>query len=208
MERVLCAHGWVRRCAAFVALAAGLGLASCERVEHTDMRPLDQTGMAFRSIETLRELEVTNAEVAELVKVKGVGAPDEVCIELVRIARGRNQAFTSGDAVASLRRAGMAGESILELARLDRLGLEAGEMQAMRLAGIPDYIILAHARRRAQGLPALSGPSLAGMKNAGVGEHALLELVNRGIPDSATEEIIRLRRRGYPDAEILRRFPK
>jgi hypothetical protein len=191
------------------AAAFGLTLAllvGCSRGERTDLRPLDETGMTFSSLQTLRELNVSNAEVAELVKLRHAGVSDRTAIELVRIARSRQQEFVSGAAVAALVRVGMSEDAVLELARLDRLGLEIGEMQAMRLAGIPDTVILAQARRRAQGAPVLSGPALATMRNAGISDHALLVLVERGVPDSAAEEILRLRRRGAREAEILRRF--
>jgi hypothetical protein len=162
--------------------------------------------MAFSSLQELRQLDVSNAEVAELVKLRQVRISDQAAIELVRIARSRQQEFASADAVAALRRAGMREDSILELARLDRLGLDVGEMQAMRLAGIPDEVIVAQARRRARGEPVLSGPSLAAMKNAGLSDATLLELVERGVPDSAAPEVLRLRRRGLHEGEILRRF--
>ncbi len=193
------------RRAAPLALLLAL-LAGCNRGERTDLRPLDETGMAFSSLQTLRELNVSNAEVVELVKLRRAGVSDHTAIELVRIARNRQQEFASGDAVAALIRAGMGEDAVLELARLDRLGLEIGEMQAMRLAGIPDAVIVAQARRRAQGAPVLSGPALAAMRNAGISDQALLALVERGVPDSAAEEILRLRRRGVREAEILRRF--
>ncbi len=188
-------------CAAVFVLLAG-----CSRGERTDLTPLDEAGMAFSGLQALRELNVSNAEVAELVKLRQARFADDTAVELVRIARSRQQDFAAADAVVALRRAGMSEDSILELARLDRLGLEVGEMQAMRLAGIPDGVIVAQARRRAQGEPVLSGPSLADMKNAGLSDTALLELVERGVADSVVPEILRLRRRGVHEAEILRRF--
>jgi hypothetical protein len=81
-----------------------------------------------------------------------------------------------------------------------------GELQAMRLAGLSDGVILEVARRRSEGRPVLSGASLAQMKNAGLSESTLLELARRGLPDSQAEAIVTLRRRGAGDAEILRRF--
>jgi hypothetical protein len=97
-------------------------------------------------------------------------------------------------------------ETILELARLNQLGLSAGEFQAMRLAGLSDATVLAVARHRALNQPVLSGASLAGLKNVGVRESTLLELARRGVPDSKASEITWFRRRGGSDAEILGRF--
>lgn len=193
-------------CAGLLSLAVLLSQAGCRRGERTDLTPLDQAGMAFSSLQELRQLDISNAEVAELVKLRQAHISDGTAVELVRIARSRQQEFASADAVVSLWRAGMREDSILELARLNRLGLDVGEMQAMRLAGIPDEVIVAQARRRARGEPVLSGPSLADMKNAGFSDAALLELVERGVPDSAAPEVLRQRRRGVREAEILRRF--
>ncbi len=192
--------------AIWVALAVVL-LAGCQRFHRTDTRPLEEAGISYRVTQQLRALGVTDAEVAELVKAKQAGASEQTCEELVRIAREKKLPFTAGDAVAGLRRVGMSDETILQLARLDQLGLWAGEAQAMRLAGISDAIILELARHRAQGHPTLSGASLAAWKNAGMSEVTLLELVRRGVTDDQVEAIVALRRRGWSDSEILRRYP-
>ncbi|MGA8767206.1 MAG: hypothetical protein WB559_09310, partial [Candidatus Acidiferrales bacterium] len=97
-------------------------------------------------------------------------------------------------------------ETILELAKLNQLGLGAGELQAMRLAGLSDAILLEVARHRAAGKPVLAGASLASLKNAGVRELTLLELARRGVPDSQAAAIIAFRRHGATDAQILSRF--
>jgi hypothetical protein len=89
---------------------------------------------------------------------------------------------------------------------MNQLGLSAGELQAMRLAGLSDEIVLEVARHRAGGAPVLSGASLAGMKNVGVRNSTLLELARRGVPDSQAKAILASRRHGASDAELLRRF--
>jgi hypothetical protein len=101
---------------------------------------------------------------------------------------------------------GMREPSVLELARLNQMGLGVGELQAIRLTGLSDSIVLEVARHRAAGKPELSGVSLASMKNAGLRESTLLELARRGIPDSQAAAIIAYRRHGASDAEILRRY--
>jgi hypothetical protein len=89
---------------------------------------------------------------------------------------------------------------------LNQLGVGAGDLQAMRLAGISDATILEVARHRAEGKDVLAGASLANMKNAGIRDSTLQELVRRGIPDSQIDSILAMRRRGGSDAEILRYF--
>src|SRR5574337_1850215 len=61
-------------------LLAALFSSGCKHLRQTDMRPLDQAGMWFRSVEELRRLRVTDAEVAELVKVRQAGVSDDACV--------------------------------------------------------------------------------------------------------------------------------
>jgi hypothetical protein len=187
-----------------VLLAA---LAGCKQLRHADTRPLDQVGMRYSAIKELQQLDITDTEVAELVKVKQAGFSDDAALELVHIARGRKIPFTSGDAVEKLRQVGISEDTVLELARLDQLGLWVGEAQAMRLAGISEAIILELARLRAAGKPTLSGTSLAEMKNVGLSDSTLLELVRRGVTDDQTDTITTLRRRGWSEQQILGRYP-
>jgi hypothetical protein len=189
------------------ALVLLLGFApGCGRVHRTDFKPLDGVGFSYTLEEELRALDVTDAEVAELAKAKSGGITDATCVELVRIARGKQQPFSGGADVSGLRQAGASEETILELARLNQLGLQSGEEQAMRLAGLSDSIILEVARRRAEGKPALSGSSLATLRNAGVAESTMMELLRRGISDNQTAGIVALKRRGASDSKVLSRY--
>ena len=135
-----------------------------------------------------------------------VDFPMQAASRPCNIYRGRNQAFDAGDEIAGLVRAQVSEDTILELAKLNQLGLGAGELQAMRLAGLSDAILLEVARHRAAGKPVLAGASLASLKNAGVRELTLLELARRGVPDSQAAAIIAFRRHGATDAQILSRF--
>src|SRR2546425_11177365 len=90
----------VRRTALALAVLLALAMinvAGCSRMKPTDTRPLDQAGMWFRSIEELKELAITDAEVAQLAKARQAGVTDSACIELVRLARQRHEHFASGD---------------------------------------------------------------------------------------------------------------
>jgi hypothetical protein len=162
--------------------------------------------MDYSSIQSLRSLNVDNAEVAEIIKAKQGGFSDDGCVSLVRLAHDRKEKFHYGEDVGDLLKAGMTEPSILELSQLDVLGLWTGEAETMRLAGLSDRIILEAAHRHAAGEIVLSGASLANFKNAGMGEATLLQLVRRGIPDGEAPTIISLRRRGWSDAMILRRY--
>jgi len=188
----------------FVLAAAAGG---CKKLHITDTTPLDAVGLNYSSIQDLRGLKITDAEVAELVKVKHAGISDKGCVELVRIARNSNQHFADGDAIMGLRQVDMSEDDVIELARLNQLGLQAGEEQAMRLAGLSDSVVLALARRRAERKPALSGAALAELKNAGMSQSAMLTLLDRGVTDKQVNAIIVQKQRRATDAQILARYP-
>ena len=171
-----------------------------------DTKPLDAAGLNYDSIKKLETLKVTPEEIPEIAKIRSAGFSDDSCVSIVEIYHQRGKPFTAGESVEGLVQASMNENAILELARMDQLGINVGEFQAMRLAGLSDAIILETAKHEAAGTPSPSGPSLAKLKNAGLRESTLLELARRGIPDSATDQILAMRRHWATDAEILRRF--
>jgi len=185
----------------FLFLCAG-----CHRVEPVDTKTLDSAGMNYDSIKRLSAMNITQAETAEMVEARRAGLSDDACIQILQIYRSRQKEFDSGHAVGGLIRAGASENLVMSLAQLDQLGLNAGELQAMRLAGLSDNILLAVARRRAAGEPVLSGASLAGLKNLGLRSDTLLALAQRGVPDSQAAAIMSMRKHGARDAEILRRY--
>jgi hypothetical protein len=191
---------------ALTGVLLGLALAACQRARRGDTQPLDNSGMTYDSVKQLDALDVTSAEIAEILKVHEAGFRDDDCVRIVRISRARGQPFNAGSAVAGLIQAGMDDQTILDLASLNQLGPTSGEFEAMHLAGLSNAIILAVARHRAEDKPVLSGATLAGLKNAGLRGSTLLELARRGVPDSEAKAIISYRRRGASDSQILRRF--
>jgi hypothetical protein len=194
-------------CASFVfVILLALASVGCKYIIPVDTTPLDVAGVNYDSIQQLKGLKITTPEVAEIAKAKQGRMSDNGCVQLLNIFRSRNAEFNAGDAVASLIQVGSSEDTILELARLNQLGLGTGELQAMRLAGLPDEILLVVADHRAQGKPVLSGASLANLKNTGLRESTLLELAQRGVPDSQAGAIISSRRSGANEAEVLRRF--
>jgi hypothetical protein len=191
---------------ALVVLAIVLSVAGCHSIPPLDTKPLDTAGMNYDAIQQFKALNITAPEVAQLATARQAGFSDASCVAALRIYRGRSQAFDAGDEIASLIRAQIGEDTILELARMNQLGLGAGELEAMRLAGLSDAILLEVARHRAAGQPVLAGASLANLKNAGVRELTLLELVRRGVPDSQAAAIIAFRRHGATDAQIISHF--
>lgn len=176
----------------------------CKHLPALDMRPLDQAGMWFESIKQLRGMEVTQAEIGQLARAREAGISDADCINLLKLARGRQQPFADGEAVASLRRAGVSEPTILELARVNQLSSWSGEAMAMRLAGMPDDLLLAVAQRRAAGQTVPSGASLSRLKSTGLTDAQLLELVNRGTTDAQAAEIVAARQRAAAPQGFVR----
>jgi hypothetical protein len=192
---------------AILLFSLALVVASCKRPVPLDTKPLDTAGMNYDAIKQLKAMGLTFPEVSELARARGSGFSDAGCIEAYQIIHGRGQPFNEGDAIAGLVQVGMREDNILELVKLDQLGIGVGELQAMRLAGLSDAIVLEVARHHAAGKPVLSGASLSNMRNVGLRESTLLELARRSVPDSETNTIMVLRRHGASEADILRRYP-
>ena len=192
---------------ATASLAAALCVAACRRVEYVSLRPLDEAGFNYTSIQQVEQLNVSKEEVPEIVKAYKGGLAEASCVELVRIAHGQKAKFLEGDAAAALHAAGMADDAVLELARLQQIASWSGEAQAIRLTGVSDGVIVALAARRAAGQPILSGVSLAKMKDAGMAEATLLELVNRGATDADAGPLEWRKKHHWTDEQILKDFP-
>lgn len=180
--------------------------AGCQKVKYVDSKPLDQAGMEFSSVQTLKAMNPTDAEIAQVAKAKMGGLSDKTCIELLRISREPGQTTDFADPADGLAQVGMTEAEIIELARMKQLGIGAGELQAMRLTGLSDSVVMEVARRRAAGKEALSGVSLARLKDTGLSEPALFELVRRGIRDSEVPAIVAMLRARDSESDVLRRY--
>jgi len=189
-------------------LAVTLSLAACQRFRHADTQPLYQSGFWSDTIQKLRDMNVSDSEVGELIKLRQAGYSDDSCVEFVKLARGRQQMLTAGDTIAGLLRSGLAEPTVLELAKLNQLDAWAGEAQAIRLAGYSDQVVLAVARRRAQHLPVASGASLVELKNTGVTEQKVLELISRGLTDEQVGQMVAAQEHAEMPKGFVRRAPR
>jgi len=166
-------------------------IAACKHTEQqSNTQALDEAGMWSNSIDELRTLNVSNAEIGELTKARQGGLSDPTCVELIKLSRRHQQPFSGGQRIADLLAAGSSEQTVLELANLNQLGLWTGEAQALRLAGLSDKVILAVAQRRSQGLPVLSGGKLGELKNSGASETVILDFIHRGLSDERATEYI------------------
>jgi hypothetical protein len=180
--------------------------AGCHHVQPVDVQPLFAAGMNFDAVKQLKTMDLSVSDVSEIAQAKQSGFSDEGCVQVLQIYRTRKQVFDAGDSIGGLLRAGANEALILNLARMNQLGLGSGELLAMRLAGLSDDILLAVAQRHANGQPVLSGASLASMKNLGMRSDTLLQLAQRGVPESDASAIMAARRHGSKDDAILRQF--
>jgi hypothetical protein len=170
-------------------------LPACKRTQPAGTEQLDQAGMWFNNVAELRALNVSNAEIGELAKARDAGLSDPSCVVLIQIARSRRKPFADGQSIADLLSAGSAEQTVLELARLNQLGIWAGQAQALRLTGLSDKLILAVAQRRAQGLPVLSGEKLAELKNTAASEATILDMIQKGVTEEEASNYIAQRER-------------
>ena len=160
---------------------------SCKR--SADTKPLDEAGVGFSAIKDLEQLEINEDEVTQIVKARAAGMSDRNCLELLKLARSRGGQFAEGYAVFNLRAAGMSEEGVMELGRLNHLGIWAGEAHALLLAGFHEPTVLELARRRAKGLPTMSSPSLAKLRNEGYSEDRIVQAIRYGVTDEQVSRV-------------------
>jgi hypothetical protein len=170
-------------------------LCSCKPAQKPNTEQADQRAMWLDSVPQLKSLNVSNAEITELSKAHEAGLTDPSSVVLIQLAREHKTPFADGQSIADLLNAGSSEQTVLELARLDELGLWAGEARALRLVGLSDKIILAVARRRSRGLSVLSGAKLGELKNTGVSDETILEMVQKGDSDQTATQYIAARER-------------
>ena len=168
---------------------------SCKPAQKPQADQAVQMAMWLDSVPDLKTLGVSNAEIGELSKAHEAGLSDPATVVLIKYARQRQQPFADGQPIANLLRAGSSEETVLELARLNQLGIWAGQAAAMRLTGLSDKIILAVAQRRSQGLPVLSGEKLGELKNTGVSDAEILGMVQKGTSEKDASGFIAQRER-------------
>jgi hypothetical protein len=167
-----------------------LNFSACKQAQKTNTESLDQAGMWSSNVAELQTLNVSNAEIGELSKAREAGLSDPSCVALIKLARSRQKPFADGQSIADLLSAGSSEQTVLELARLNQLGLWAGEARVLRLAGLSDKVILAVAQRRAQGSAVLSGGKLGELENAGASEAKILDFIQKGTTDQQASEYI------------------
>ena len=166
-------------------------LVGCKKQPEVDYSPLDQSGMFSTSLGELKKIKLNRAEIAQLTNLKHAGASDDFCLALVKAARAHNHDFTSGDSAVSLSRAGYSDAQILEMAQADKIDILSSDSVMLKLMGLSNSTVQTVIQRREQGLPTLTSEQIGRLKNVGVSESKILELINQGLSDQQAEAQIK-----------------
>jgi hypothetical protein len=168
-------------------------ISGCDNHPLTDYRPLDQAGMFSSNVEQLKTLNTSDAEVAQLVKLKQAGISDESCLTLVNDARQHHHLFTSADSAINLARAGYSETVILEVAKSEQLDIISGDAVMLRLVGLSDRSVDLILHRRLKGQPTMSSAEIGRLKNTGLTEKQIMERVTQGMTDAQADREAALR---------------
>jgi hypothetical protein len=167
----------------FVFLAAG-----CQQHPLADYRPLDKAGVFSGTIEQLKALNTSDAEIAQVVKLKNANVSEATCVELVSAAHTNQHPFSSADAVLNLQGARYSESDILGFARANQLDSIAGDAVMLRLVGLSDSTVQVILQRHLKGLPTMGTAEIGRLKNTGLTERQILELINSGMTDEQADK--------------------
>ena len=167
-------------------------LSGCQKHKQTDYSPLDQSGMWASSLDQLKKLNVNDKEIAQLAKLKQSGASDDLCLALFKMAHDHQHEFNSADPAIELSRAGYADQQILAMAQSDQIDMLSGEAVTLKLMGLSNPTVQAIIDRRTRGLPTLTSEQIGRLKNTGLSEKQIVELINEGLtPEQAEAQVAR-----------------
>jgi hypothetical protein len=164
------------------ALAVG-----CHNHPVMDYRPLDLAGMNSGTIERLKPLNISDTEVQQLVRLKSSGVSDDTCVTLISSAHDHKRFFSSADSVANLLNARYTESDVITYAQADKLDTISGDAVMLRLIGLSDSTVTAILQRELQGLPTISSAAIGRLKNTGLTEKQIVELIAQGITEQQAE---------------------
>src|SRR5262249_24337942 len=153
----------------------------------TDFRPADQAGIYSCTIEELKKLNTSDAEVAEIIRLKKANIDEKTIVSLVRIAHEHQHAFVATDTVRGLAGANLSGDQILRIAQTDQyetIGNDTVMLHVMGLSGpTVDYLL----DRRLKGVRTMSVNTIADLKTSGLSEREILNRIQQGMTDAEGE---------------------
>jgi hypothetical protein len=181
-------------------------LFGCEKKPQINYAALEQAGMYSTTVDELKTEKVNDLEIAQLAKLKQAGASDDLCLSLFKTARAHGHDFSSGDSAVNLSHAGYADSQILEMAQSDQIDLLSGEAITLKLIGLSNPTVQQIVHRRIQGLPTLTSEQIGELKNTGMSEKQILELVDQGLtgPEADREVARREAARNHSHTDFVR----
>lgn len=176
-----------------IFLMCGFYAAGCGHHPMTDYRPLGQAGMGSSSVEDLKTLNTSDAEITQLVHLKQSGITDDTCIALVRAAHTHQHPFNSADWTVNLANARFNEQQILEFAQADKLDSIGGEAVTLKLVGLSQPTVMSLLQRRLRGQTTLDSAQIGRLKNTGLTENQILQQIDQGITDEVADKEIKAR---------------
>jgi hypothetical protein len=189
-----------------VAAVLAVGLCGCEKKPEINYNALDQSGMHSATVAELKKQKISDSEISQMAKLKEAGASDDLCLSLFKAARGHGHDFTSGEAAVNLSKAGYSDEQILEMAQSDKIDILSGEAITLKLIGLSNPTVQEIINRRIQGLPTLTSEQIGRLKNTGMSERQILDLIAQGLTDEQAEAQITRREatRNHSNTDFVR----
>jgi len=178
------------RVSLIVAGVCLLALGGCEKKPQVNYQALDQSGMWTASIDELKRMKVSDVEVAQITKLKQSGASDDTCLALFKAARAHQHEFSNAESAIHLSNAGYSDAQILEMAQSDQIDILSGEAITLKLIGFSNPTVQEIMHRRLQGLPTLTSEQIGRLKNTGMSEKQILEVIARGMDDAQAETFV------------------
>ncbi|HMD38701.1 MAG TPA: hypothetical protein VKH15_05430 [Candidatus Acidoferrum sp.] len=194
---------WYRRLLLGVCLLSAVG---CHQHPLTDYRPLDAAGMFSSDIEQLKGLNVSDAEIAQVVKLKHAGVSDDACVELVSTAHVHKHLFFSAESASDLVGARFTESQIIDIARADQLDAISIDAVTLKLIGLSDSTVQLVLQMHLDGKPVMASSEMSRLKNTGLTERQILDRINAGMTDEQAEKEIKSREsaRNHKDTSFVR----
>jgi len=169
---------------------ASVVLTGCQKHAQIDYTALDQSGMWSSTLDEVKALKPSDLEITQLTKLKHAGASDDFCLALLRAARAHKHEFSNADSAMDLSRAGYSDAQILEMAQSDQIDILSGDAVMLKLIGLSNTTVQEIMHRRIVGLPTLTSEQIGRLKNTGMSEKQILEVVNQGLSEQQAETLI------------------
>ena len=178
----------------------------CDRHSKPERPTLQSTGISSSGLAQLKAYNLKDAEIDQLIRLKQAGTSDQLCVDLVKAAHDHQHDFSSADSASSLSNAGYSDAQILQMAQSDRIDILSSDAITLKLIGFAPSTVQAIIQRRVEGLPTLSSEQISRLKNTGMSDRQILELIDQGLTDDQAEAQITRREavRNHSNTDFVR----